>query len=279
VLLRCAVVAPASADRWFESCRGPDESPWNSTFLHDGLPYVLQELAASPPLLVALPTDASLRSNGCVSPVVELLSAIAEPSGMLMNAPSLMVTGVACSAATGPFDAPVADTGASAAFSGVLLRSGPADGGLVTFERHDEGGLTITDTGTGIEPDVWPLPIPPARWFWTSESDDLPPVDITSIVSEAVGPADGRTAMVEVIAAYLAEQYPTEGGPPHDVFEVAGSPLVVAPSVGYLDDSVASGAFFFWLADRDGSVTVDRVLVVNRCGRGITEVDGVPLCV
>lgn len=279
VLVRCVLVAPARADRWFETCRGADEAGWNSVLLHDGRPYLVEDTGTvGPPSLVPLPTGATLRSNGCMSPVVEVLTALADPDGLLGRAPSLMVSGLACPAATDAFETAVADDSVSAAFSGVLLRPGPPDGGLVTFERSPGGGLVVTDTGTGIEPDPMPLAIPPARWFWM-EPDDLPPVDVTSRVTGAVGPEPSRAALVEAIVVHLAEQYPTEGGPPTDVIDLAGLPLVVAPSVGYFDDSVASGAFFFWLADRDGTVGIDRVILINRCARGLTEVDGVLLCV
>jgi hypothetical protein len=54
---------------------------------------------------------------------------------------------------------------------------------------------------------------------------------------------------------------------------------VMASDVRYLDDSVGSGTFAFWLDERDGLVVIDRVYVTDRCTRRVTEADGRPVCV
>jgi hypothetical protein len=271
--LQCILVVPASSERWFETCGTSWDPPvWNSLFIHDGMPYMLHQQQ-----IVTLPVATAFHTNGCSSPVVDVLAALEEPSGMLGSLPALMVTGLACAAPTDPRDLGVTDV-ASAMFGSVHLRAGARDGGLVVLERSPGEAWQITDTGTGIDPDPWPLSIPPFEWI-TIDDSVLPPFDSTERVRDAIGGTGSYAEMVDAIAAHLTEWYPVEAGPDHRIVPVDGVPLIVAPDVRYLDDSVGSGTFAFWIGDRDGVVVIERVYVTDRCTRGVTESDGAPVCV
>jgi hypothetical protein len=272
--LQCVLVVPASSERWFETCGTTFDPPvWNSLFIHDGMPYMLHQRQ-----IVTLPVATAFHTNGCSSPVVDVLAALEEPSGMLGSLPALLVTGLACTAPTDQRDLVGTDVATSARLGSVHLRAGARDGGLVVLDRSPGDAWRITDTGTGIEPDSWPLPIPPFEWI-TIDNSVLPPFDATDTVRGVITGTASITEMHDAITAYLVEQYPVEDGPTHQVVPVAGVPLVMASDVRYLDDSVGSGTFAFWLDERDGLVVIDRVYVTDRCTRGVTDADGRPVCV
>lgn len=281
---RCVVVAPDGADPWFESCGFSDLPAWNGLMSYGSQVFVLEQVDEI--RLVPLDPAAVLRTHGCSTPVLEVLDAMADPNEMLADLPGLMVTGLACDAADSPFDNPPADHFASASYGSVHLRAGPGDGGLIVLERPDDGPWSITDNGTGLELDPWPHPIPPAEWFST-DTDLLPPIDVTETLRSEIGDAETIEALAEAIETYLLGLHEPEAGDPPSVVIAGGLPdqpfgqRLLGAELGYLDDATRSGAYSIWVtppaADRPASI--ERAYVTNRCGRGVTEADGALLCV
>lgn len=270
VEVRCLAIVGPSTSGWSETCRSSDEPLGYFLAVIDGAVYHV-EWSDGFTRIVELDDDApdradvapvTLWSNGCTEPVSDIVTAIGRTSiGLEM----VMFSGIAC-----------AGDAASAAFGSVFLQVGPVDGGLVQLQRGTAGGWTAIDTGTGLEPDPPLLPVPPADDAVTRLGpSDLPPVDITEELRTDVGEAGSSEELLDRLVAALRGD-PDE--PPATVYVDGLVPFAVG-LVTYLDDSIGSGTVAAWFTEVDGRFVIDRAFLVNRCSRGLTELDGQPACV
>lgn len=276
----CLIVAPARASRWFESCFGDDEPQHGRLFLYAGSPYGV-DLDGDTTRLIPLVFENTLPANGCSERALsDTLVAIED------FFPGAILSGLACAAATDVFETSERDELVSATVASMFARPGPIDGAMFQLERSSTGNLEVVDVGTGFEPEPWPLSIPPWR-IHPLDDDRLSPIDVTTQLREAVPGPGSRDELRMAVSNHLAEIHPTEGAPAHTVEIVAPLPLLVAPNVTFLDDSAPSGTYYVWLQEAFGDefettdqiFRIGRAFLVNRCGRGVTEVDGVRLCV
>jgi hypothetical protein len=261
VILRCVLAAPGDGVGWYESCAIPEGPPGarGAVFVHDGRALLLD---AGNERVIAL-GDAPLRTNGCDTPVRDLLAAsIDQP---------VMMGGLACAEERAV---------ASGRFGAVLVQQGPPDGGLVSWERDDAGAWLVADTGTGIEPDPLALPIPPGDVVTLDAGAAATATgNVTEMIRTWMGEQPGAT-IAEAIA--LGEAALSADAPiGTEVLVSTGIiPTLTVVEVTYPDDSTGGARYAVWTTEPDDGS--DPVLSAYRwflCTRGVTDVDGTQVCV
>ncbi|MCU0260598.1 MAG: hypothetical protein MUE78_06230 [Ilumatobacteraceae bacterium] len=251
---RCTLVVPDDTG-WYESCdvsQGPAH-PGTLLVEHDGEVHLVDPTDGEVEAL----GDVALRTNGCDTSIRDL---VGELGGVFDGA---MVRAIACRG-----------DDATGAVGAVWLQSGPPDGSLVTWQRESDGEWQTTDYGTGIEPDVSALPLPPTDVVLAEL--DVAAVgftDATETVRDWMA-ADPSLTIPDAIAAGVPDALGVER---FDTLAMVAIPSLTFVEVTYPDDSIGSGRYAVWTTEPDDGS--DPLLVAWRwdlCTRGATP-DG--LCV
>jgi hypothetical protein len=249
---RCTLIVP-DARGWYESCdeRQPVH-PGTLLVVHDGEAYLVDPTDGG----VVTLGDAPLRTNGCDTPVRDVV-------GESVEATDGAVRALSCRG-----------NDASGVIGASWLQSGPPDGALVTWRRDTTGDWLVTDSGTGIEPDPAALPLPPIAVALAKL--DVAAVGFTDVTETVRGwmDADPSLTIADAIAAGEADAIGIER---FDTLAMTAIPSLTLVEVTYPDDSVGGARYAVWTTEPDDGG--HPLLVAWRwdlCTRGATP-DG--LCV
>jgi hypothetical protein len=248
---RCTLIVPDPTG-WYETCDvSQPVHPGTLLVSHDGEPFLVDPTDGR---VVAL-GEAALRTNGCDTSIRGVVGTLADPfDGAIVRA-------IACDGDVG--------TGVVGA---VWLQSGPPDGSLVVWQRGADGTWRTTDYGTGIEPAVEALPLPPVDVALAEL--DVAAVGFTDVTEAVRGwmDADPSLPIPDAIAAGVPDVLGVER---FDTLAMTAIPSLTFVEVAYPDDSIGSGRYAVWTTEPDDGG--DPLLVAWRwdlCTRGATP-DGV----
>jgi hypothetical protein len=258
VEVRCLLTAPVGGDGWYETCDLDDPTPRGGLFVHEGELLHLDLLSGD---LVAL-GDAPVRSNGCETPARDLLDTL---TGL-----PVVYRGLGCDEGAGL---------AAGSFGFMAVQQGTPDGGLVEWVRDDAGAWSVSDTGTGIEPTVLALPVPPASFIQLDRpAAALPIEDVTELIRGWIDESPGAT-----IEEAIAEGETGDSGElvmVETLVPAYGLPTLVAIEVTYPDDSVGGARYAVWITEPDDDSS--PYMLAYRwllCSRGLAEGVDEPLCI
>jgi hypothetical protein len=159
------------------------------------------------------------------------------------------------------------------------VQAGPPDGGIVEWERNATGTWSVTDMGTGIEPRVLTLPVPPAEMLQLDrDAAALPIEEVTELVRGWFAANPGAT-----VAEIIAENDGEPGGeaaPVETLVPGSGLPTLVVVEATYFDDSIGGARYAVWITEPDDDSS--PYLVAYRwllCERGLTGDGADRLCI
>ncbi len=254
VEVRCLLVVPTGDVGWYETCDLDDPTPQGGLFVREGELLHLDLLNGD---LVAL-GDAPLRSNGCETPARDLLDTL---TGL-----PVVYRSLGCDETAGL---------ASGSFGFMAVQQGTPDGGLVEWERDAAGTWSVSDTGTGIEPSVLALPVPPASFIQLDRSASALPIeDVTELIRSWFDESPGAT-VEEAIAEGEFDNLGVE-----TLVPAYGLPTLVVVEVAYPDDSVGGARYAVWITEPDDDSSPYMAAYRWRlCSRGLAEGVDEPLCI